>query len=66
VKLPVHSTGHFAYFRGASTIYDELKDPQYNPPTLMRKMVAMGWRSNKTGEDFIPIFHILQEATEIM
>ena len=39
-------------FRGASAIYDELKDPQYNPPTLMRKMVAMGWHGRKTGKGF--------------
>jgi 3-hydroxyacyl-CoA dehydrogenase len=52
VKLPVHSTGHFAYFCGASAIYDELKDPQYNPPKLMQKMVAMGWHDRKTGKGF--------------
>jgi 3-hydroxybutyryl-CoA dehydrogenase len=39
-------------YRGASAIYDELKDPQYNPPTLMRKMVAMGWHGRKTGKGF--------------
>jgi 3-hydroxybutyryl-CoA dehydrogenase len=39
-------------FRGASAIYDELKDPQYNPPTLMRKMVTMGWHGRKTGKGF--------------
>jgi len=39
-------------FRGASAIYEELKDPQYNPPTLMRKMVAMGWHGRKTGKGF--------------
>jgi 3-hydroxybutyryl-CoA dehydrogenase len=39
-------------FRGASAIYDELKDPQYNPPTLMRKMVAIGWHGRKTGKGF--------------
>ena len=38
--------------RGASAIYEELKDPQYNPPTLMRKMVAMGWYGRKTGKGF--------------
>lgn len=38
--------------RGASAIYDELKDPQYNPPTLMRKMVALGWHGRKTGRGF--------------
>ncbi len=39
-------------FHGASAIYEELKDPQYNPPTLMRKMVAMGWHGRKTGKGF--------------
>jgi len=39
-------------YRGAVSIYDELKDPQYNPPTLMRKMVAMGWHGRKTGKGF--------------
>jgi 3-hydroxybutyryl-CoA dehydrogenase len=39
-------------YRGASAIYDELGDPQYNPPTLMRKMVAMGWHGRKTGKGF--------------
>jgi 3-hydroxybutyryl-CoA dehydrogenase len=39
-------------FRGSSAIYEELKDPQYNPPTLMRKMVAMGWHGRKTGKGF--------------
>jgi 3-hydroxybutyryl-CoA dehydrogenase len=39
-------------YRGASAIYDELKDPQYNPPTLMRKMVAIGWHGRKTGRGF--------------
>jgi 3-hydroxybutyryl-CoA dehydrogenase len=39
-------------YRGASAIYEELKDPQYNPPTLMRKMVAMGWHGRKTGKGF--------------
>lgn len=39
-------------FRGASAIYEELKDSQYNPPTLMRKMVAMGWLGRKTGKGF--------------
>jgi 3-hydroxyacyl-CoA dehydrogenase len=52
VKLPVHSTGLFAYFRGAIAIYDELKDPQYNPPTLMRQRVATGWHDRKTGKGF--------------
>jgi 3-hydroxybutyryl-CoA dehydrogenase len=37
---------------GASAIYEELKDPQYAPPPLMRRMVAMGWLGRKTGKGF--------------
>ena len=36
----------------ASTLYEELKDPQYAPPTLMRKMVAAGWLGRSTGKGF--------------
>jgi 3-hydroxybutyryl-CoA dehydrogenase len=39
-------------YRGAIEVYDELKDPQYNPPTLMRKMVSLGWLGRKTGKGF--------------
>jgi 3-hydroxybutyryl-CoA dehydrogenase len=39
-------------FLGASAIYEELKDPQYAPPTLMRKMVTAGWLGRKTGKGF--------------
>jgi 3-hydroxybutyryl-CoA dehydrogenase len=39
-------------YRGAIAIYDELKDPQYYPPTLMRQMVAMGWLGRKSGKGF--------------
>ena len=39
-------------YRGASAIYADLKDPQYNPPTLMKKMVTMGWHGRKTGKGF--------------
>ena len=63
MNLPVPNTGRFAYFRGAIAIYDELKDPLYHPPTLMRKMVAMGWYVVRQEKDSIPIFDIQQEAT---
>jgi 3-hydroxybutyryl-CoA dehydrogenase len=39
-------------YTGAVAVYDELKDPQYSPPTLMKKMVAMGWHGRKTGKGF--------------
>lgn len=39
-------------FLGASAMYEGLKDPQYAPPTLMRKMVAAGWLGRKTGKGF--------------
>jgi 3-hydroxybutyryl-CoA dehydrogenase len=38
--------------KGASAIYEELKDPQYAPPPLMRRMVAAGWLGRKTGRGF--------------
>lgn len=39
-------------FYGASAMYEELKDPQYASPTLMKKMVAAGWLGRKTGKGF--------------
>jgi len=39
-------------YRGAMAIYEETKDPQYFPPTLMRQMVTMGWLGRKTGKGF--------------
>jgi 3-hydroxybutyryl-CoA dehydrogenase len=39
-------------FRGASAIYEETKDPAFNPPILMRRMVALGWHGRKTGKGF--------------
>jgi 3-hydroxybutyryl-CoA dehydrogenase len=38
--------------KGASAIYEELKDPQYAPPPLMRRMVAAGWLGRKAGKGF--------------
>ncbi|MFC1534523.1 3-hydroxyacyl-CoA dehydrogenase family protein [Thermodesulfobacteriota bacterium] len=39
-------------YRGEMDMYEETKDSQYNPPTLMRKMVAMGWHGRKSGKGF--------------
>ena len=36
----------------ANTIYEEIKDPQYVSPTLMKKMITAGWLGRKTGKGF--------------
>lgn len=36
----------------ANSIYDEFKDPQFAPPTLLKKMVTAGWLGRKTGKGF--------------
>jgi len=36
----------------AQAMYDETKDPQYAPPSLMKKMVTTGWLGRKTGKGF--------------
>lgn len=39
-------------FFAANAMYEELKDPQYAPPPLMKKMVTAGWLGRKTGKGF--------------
>ncbi len=39
-------------YRGAKAMYEELKDPQYSPPPLLQRMVALGWLGRKTGKGF--------------
>ena len=36
----------------AHAIYEELKDPSYTPPVLLKKMVTAGWLGRKTGKGF--------------
>ncbi|HEY82526.1 MAG TPA: 3-hydroxybutyryl-CoA dehydrogenase [Dehalococcoidia bacterium] len=36
----------------AEAIYAEFKDPQFAPPTLLKKMVTAGWLGRKTGKGF--------------
>jgi 3-hydroxybutyryl-CoA dehydrogenase len=35
-----------------TSLYEELKDPTYAPPVLLKKMVAAGWLGCKTGKGF--------------
>jgi len=35
-----------------TALYDELKDPTYKPPEMIKKMVAAGWLGCKTGRGF--------------
>lgn len=37
---------------GCSAVYEELKDPQFVPPLLLKKMVTAGWMGMKTGKGF--------------
>jgi 3-hydroxybutyryl-CoA dehydrogenase len=33
-------------------MYAEFKDPQYAPPTILKKMVVAGWLGRKSGKGF--------------
>ena len=39
-------------YYGAISTYEELNEPQYAPPVLLRKMVTAGWLGRKTGKGF--------------
>lgn len=39
-------------FAGASAMYEELKDPRFAPPTLVKKMLTAGWLGRKAGKGF--------------
>jgi len=36
----------------AIAMYDDFKEPQFAPPTLLKKMVTAGWLGRKTGKGF--------------
>lgn len=36
----------------SSSLYEELKEPQYAPPILLEKMITAGWLGRKTGKGF--------------
>lgn len=38
--------------RVANALYEELKEPQFAPPVLMKKMVAAGWYGRKSTKGF--------------
>lgn len=40
------------FLLGISSMYEETKDSQFAPPTLLKKMVAAGWFGRKTGKGF--------------
>jgi len=39
-------------YNSASVRYEELKEPQYAPPPLLKRMVNAGWLGRKTGKGF--------------
>jgi 3-hydroxybutyryl-CoA dehydrogenase len=39
-------------YYGAKAMYEELHDPQYAPPPLLTRMMALGWLGRKTGKGF--------------
>jgi len=45
-------TGIDVIYNVAQVMYEETKDPQFAPPTLLKRMVASGWLGRKTGKGF--------------
>lgn len=39
-------------YHSANARYEELKEPQYAPPPLLKRMVTAGWLGRKTGKGF--------------
>lgn len=39
-------------YRISSAIYEEIKDPRFAPPPLLKQMVIAGWLGRKTGKGF--------------
>ncbi len=37
---------------GATAMYEDLKDPQFTPPVILKKMVTAGWLGCKAGKGF--------------
>jgi 3-hydroxybutyryl-CoA dehydrogenase len=44
--------GNDVYLHIANALYEELKDPTYAPPMLLKQMVSAGWLGRKTGKGF--------------
>ena len=44
--------GNDVYLHIANALYEELKDPTYAPPMLLKQLVAAGWLGRKTGKGF--------------
>jgi len=40
------------FLLAGNALYEELKEPQYAPPLLLKKMVTAGWLGVKTGKGF--------------
>ena len=39
-------------YAGACAMYEELKDPKFAPPVLLKKMMIAGWLGRKSGKGF--------------